>query len=205
MSAAAPSPGDRQMPHRVLAGWLGAETAANLLSYAVAQEARFKPTKVIRQEETGRIDPSTRRSHMVRDLGAFASLLRHKAEALRPTLEAAFGMGPAPAGETEIEMVAHGDDHFYRPHIDTFTGDDTTGGTNRRLSLVYYLHREPRASSGGRLRLLGLGGVPSPVIEPAHDTLLAFPSFLPHEVEPVCVTPDRFESRRFAVDIWLHG
>lgn len=195
--------GDRTMPHRLIAGWLGAEAAAGLFSYAVSQATNFKPTKVRREGEKGRIDPSIRRSHILRDLGPFDALLRDRAEALRPALEAAFGISPAPPGETEIEMVAHGDGHFYRAHIDTFTGDDATEGANRRLSLVYYLHRQPRAFSGGHLRLLALGGASSLAIEPAHDTLLAFPAFLPHEVEPVRVTKDGFENCRFAVNIWL--
>ena len=197
--------GDRTMPHRLIAGWLGAEAAAGLFSYAVSQETNFKPTKVRREGEKGRIDPSIRRSHILRDLGPFDALLRDRAEALRPALEAAFGISPAPPGETEIEMVAHGDGHFYRAHIDTFTGDDATEGANRRLSLVYYLHRQPRAFSGGHLRLNGLGSGQSVSFAPVCDTLIAFPSFLPHEVEPVSCPGGSFADSRFSVNIWICG
>ena len=118
-------------------------------------------------------------------------------------LETAFGMSHRPAAEAEIELVAHGDGGFYRPHIDTFTGDGDSAGANRRLSLVYYFHRRPRAFSGGRLRLLALDGSQPVAIEPTHDSLLAFPSFAPHEVEPVSSPQDSFENCRFAVNIWL--
>jgi Rps23 Pro-64 3,4-dihydroxylase Tpa1-like proline 4-hydroxylase len=109
----------------------------------------------------------------------------------------------SPSGEAEIELLAHGDGSFYRPHIDTFTGDGASGGANRRLSLVYYVHRRPPAFSGGRLRLLGLGGGEAATIKPAHDSLLAFPSFRPHEVETVSALQDSVEYGRFAANIWL--
>jgi SM-20-related protein len=197
-------PPDHLMPHRLFASWLGETQADSLLSYAVSEQARFRETKVLREgATTGDVDQSIRRSRVLRDLGPFDRLLRDRATALQAELETAFGMSHLPPGEAEIEMVAHGDGGFYRPHIDTFTGDSASGGANRRLSLVYYVHRRPRAFSGGRLRLLSLGGGKAVAIEPAHDSLLAFPSFLPHEVETVSAPQDRFEYGRFGVNIWL--
>jgi SM-20-related protein len=194
------------MPHRILESWLGGARADQLLAYAVAEEGHFIETKVLlANETTANVDRSLRRSRVLRDLGPFEQLLRTRAQGLRLELETAFGMSHTPPGEVEIELVAHGDGGFYRPHIDTFTGDSASGGANRRLSLIYYLHRTPRPFSGGQLRLLGLGGGQPLAIEPAHDTLLAFPSFVPHEVEPVTIPREGFENSRFAVNIWLHG
>jgi len=194
------------MPHRVLASWLGEDMADQLLSYAVSEEARFKETKVVlANETTANVDRSLRLSRVLRDLGPFEQLLRTKAQDLQLMLEAAFGMSHKPPGEVELELVAHGDGGFYRPHIDTFTGGSASSGVNRRLSLIYYVHRRPRPFSGGRLQLLGLGGGQPLAIEPDHDTLLAFPSFVPHEVEPVSIPQQGFENSRFAVNIWLHG
>jgi SM-20-related protein len=196
----------RPMPHRILASWLGRDQADQLLSYAVAEEARFVETKVLLENAIkSDVDRSLRRSRVLRDLGPFEQLLRAKAQGLQLMFETAFGMSHKPPGEVEIELVAHGDGGFYRPHIDTFTGDSASSGANRRLSLVYYFHRRPRAFSGGQLRLLGLGGGQPLAIEPDHDTLLAFPSFVPHEVEPVSIPREGFENSRFAVNIWLHG
>jgi Rps23 Pro-64 3,4-dihydroxylase Tpa1-like proline 4-hydroxylase len=201
-----PDATESAMPHRILASWLGGDEPDRLLSYAIAEEARFKETKVVLPSATkAEIDRSLRRSRVLRDLGPFDRLLRTRAQGLQPMLEAEFGMSHTPPGDVEIELVAHGDGSFYRPHIDTFTGDSASGGDNRRLSLVYYLHRRPPAFSGGRLRLLSLRGGEPLAIEPAHDTLLAFPSFLPHEVEPVSIQRQGFENCRFAVNIWLLG
>jgi SM-20-related protein len=194
------------MPHRILASWLGGDEADRLLSYAVAEEARFVETKVLLANEiTSNVDRSLRRSRVLRDLGPFEQLLSARARDLYLTLETAFGMSHKPPGEVEIELVAHGDGGFYRPHIDTFTGDSAASGANRRLSLVYYVHRRPRPFAGGQLRLLGLGGGQPLALEPVHDTLLAFPSFVPHEVEEVSIPREGFENSRFAVNIWLHG
>ena len=195
------------VPHRLFPSWLGSEHAAGLLSYAAAEEARFEPAGIDGTDhgEGRKIDPSFRRSLRLRDLGPFSRLLRDRALVLQGELETAFGMGHTSKKEAEIELVAHGDGAFYRSHIDTFTGDGITDLANRRLSLVYYLHNRPRRFTGGNLRLFAPGSLQATAIEPMHDTLLAFPSFLPHEVEPVSCPGGSFIEGRFAVNIWLRG
>ena len=194
----------RFLPHRVIACWLGEERAESLLSYALSEEARFETTKV---SDSGKrsYDPTRRRSRVLKDLGPFADLLREKALALQSDLETAFGMARASTKSTQIELVAHGDGGFYQSHIDTFVADEFTPGDSRRLSLVYYLHRRPRRFTGGRLRLFDLVGQQTIGIDPAHDSLLAFPSFAPHDVELVSCPGGSFADSRFAVNIWLSG
>ena len=194
------------MPHRVSASWLGDEQADRLLAYVIEAQACFRPTKVLfANASEACIDESARRSLVMTDLGPYSELLRDKVQALQSDLEREFGMGHVPTREIEMEVVAHGDGGFYHLHIDTFAGTGAINGANRRLSLVYYFHRRPRLFSGGRLRLLGLGNAQTVAIEPAHDTLLAFPSFLPHEVEKVSCAGASFADSRFAVNIWLYG
>ena len=194
------------MTHRISTAWLGREEAERLLGYAIEAQARFRPTKVLFAEEAeGRVEEKARRSLVLRDLGPFAALLHDKAQALQFDLETAFGMSHVPTTEVELEVVAHGDGGFYHPHIDTFAASGATNAGNRRLSLVYYFHRLPRRFTGGRLRLLGFGNVQTVAVEPAHDSLLAFPSFLPHEVEKVSCAGGGFADGRFSVNIWLCG
>lgn len=194
------------MPYRISTSWLGDEQADRLLAYVIEAQARFKPTTVLFDGESkGRVEESTRRSLVLTDLGPFTELLHDKVRALQGDLEKAFGMGHVPTTEIELEMVAHGDGGFYHPHIDTFTSSTATKGANRRLSLVYYFHRLPRRFTGGRLRLRGLGNAQPVAVEPTHDSLLAFPSFLPHEVEKVSCGGGGFADSRFSVNIWLYG
>ena len=194
----------RFLPHRILPDWLGATQAARLLAYSLAAEARFTPTR-LDDHGAGRLDTVVRQSSVLKDLGAFAGPLRRKALALQEGLETAFDMQHTPANSTQIEMVVHGDGAFYRPHTDTYTGDEYTPGGRRRLTMVYYLHRKPCRFTGGRLRLFDRGGGQSIEIEPTHDSLLVFPSSAQHEVETVSCPGGAFADGRFAVNIWLCG
>jgi len=192
------------LPHRIFPGWLGETAAARLLAYSLAAEARFMPTKLA-DHGAARLDAVVRQSLVLKDLGAFANPLRRKALALQAGLETAFDMQHTPANSTQMEMVAHGDGAFYRPHTDTFTGDEYTPGGRRRMTMVYYLHRQPRRFTGGRLRLFDRSGEQSIEIEPTHDSLLVFPSSARHEVETISCPDGAFADGRFAVNIWLCG
>ena len=196
--------GGRFPPHRIFTGWLGEVGSARLLAYTLAAEARFTPTRLA-HEGTGRLETLTRQSSVLKDLGAFAEPMRRKAVALQAELETAFGMAHTPPNSTQMEVVAHGDGAFYRPHTDTFTGDQYTPGGRRRLTMVYYFHREPHCFTGGRLRLFDLGGGQAIDVEPVHDSLLVFPSTARHEVERVSCPEGAFGDGRFAVNIWLCG
>lgn len=195
------------MTHRIFTSWLGGELADQLLVYAIDAQGSFKPTKVRFSEGSeNRVEERGRRSLFLRDLGPFAELLERKATGLQGELEKTFGMSHVPTTEIELEIVAHRDGDFYDSHIDTFAAPDAMTGANRRLSLVYYFHRLPRRFTGGSLRLLGLSDrMPTVTVDPTHDSLLAFPSFLPHAVEKVCSDSHDFADSRFAVNIWLSG
>lgn len=194
----------RFLPHRILPDWLGETEAARLLAFGLAAEARFRPTR-LNDHGAGRLDAVVRQSSVLKDLGAFAAPLHRKALALQDGLETAFEMPHTPANSTQLEMVAHGDGAFYRPHTDTYTGDEYTPGGRRRLTMVYYFHRRPRRFTGGRLRLFDRGGEQSIEIEPTHDSLLVFPSSARHEVETISCPDGAFADGRFAVNIWLCG
>ena len=194
----------RFLPHRILPGWLGETQAAGLLAHALGAEARFAPTR-LNDHGTEHLDAVVRRSRVLKDLGPFDAPLRAKALALQADLETAFDMAHGPANSTQMEMVAHGDGAFYRPHTDTFAGDEYMSGGRRRLTMVYYFHRRPRRFTGGRLRLFDLGGHRTIDVEPTHDSLLVFPSTARHEVETISCPDGAFADGRFAVNIWLCG
>lgn len=196
--------GGRFPPHRIFSNWLGSAGSAPLLAYALASEARFAPTRLA-HEGTGRLETLTRQSSVLKDLGVFAEALRRKALALQSDLEIAFGMSHTAPNSTQTEVVAHGDGAFYRPHTDTFTGDQYTPGGRRRLTMVYYFQRQPRRFTGGRLRLFDLGGSQTIDVEPVHDSLPVFPSTARHEVERVSCPDGAFADGRFAVNIGLCG
>ena len=91
--------------------------------------------------------------------------------------------------------------------MDTYVGD-ARRASDRLLSAVYYFHAEPKAFSGGALRLYPFGAKKDEDsfadVQPEQNTLLVFPSWAPHEVLPVSCPSGRFSDSRFAVNCWIH-
>lgn len=188
-------------PHLVLRNFLEADTVDRLLEFTLAHEREFQPTEVGRLKR-GVSDPTIRVSVAIRKLGKFRPILRGKILASVPDWIATLRATPVAAPQLELQLVAHHDGAFYRRHIDTQTAFDRYG--IRVLSAVYYFHAEPQAFGGGALRLHAIGGDRYADIEPAHNTLLVFPSWAPHEVMPVSVPSKRFIDSRFAINCWVY-
>lgn len=191
-------------PYLVLRDFLAEETVVGLLDYALAHEPAFTPTKVGRFNE-GVTNLAVRRSLGTRSLGPFGPILKSKVLGLVADLVAKLQVTPVGTAKLRTQLVAHNDGAFYKRHIDT----QTTGERDpiRVLSGVYYFHKAPKAFTGGALRLHAIGGnegADFTDIEPAHNSLLVFPSWAPHEVMPVCCPSKRFADSRFAVNCWVH-
>lgn len=205
-SGAGETPGMRPMlpPYLVLRDFLEEETVVGLLDFALAQETNFSPTGTGRSP-TNQIRPEVRLSVGIRDLGPFKAVIKDKVQALLPELIAKLGATPVDDPKFEIELVAHHDGAFYKRHIDTQTASDRD--SIRVLSAVYYFHAEPKAFSGGALRLYAIGdtkGVMSVDVAPDRNSLLVFPAWAPHEVMPVSCPSRRFADSRFAINCWVH-
>jgi SM-20-related protein len=136
-------------------------------------------------------------------MGVDLSPLKATLIAQTDALCAGAGIAPFPVDHLEWSIVAHGDGDYYRTHIDTRTGQEGAGHM-RVLSCVYYLHHEPRAYSGGALAFHPIGPIAGASIDSLHNRLIAFPAFIPHEVEPINCPGDAFADRRFSVNCWLH-
>ena len=190
-------------PFVVLRDFLTAETVRELFEFALARERAFAPTRTGRNESRN-VRPEVRVSLGLRDLGAFRPMLKDKMQAIAPGLVAKLGMTPVDSPRFETELVAHNDGAFYKRHIDTHTASDRD---IRILSAVYYFHAEPKAFTGGALRLYAIGdpaGARFVDIEPEHNTLLVFPSWAPHEVMPISCPSRRFADSRFAINCWVY-
>ncbi len=193
----------------VIDGFLGEEAADTLLAQMLAGAGNFTPSLVWRGDrfaENHDVRSSLRLPGRVGvDLEGFTAAMVARADELRE----AIGMPPFAIFHAERSVVAHGDGDYYRPHIDTLT--QPGGGAPdsvRMMSCVYYLNAQPPGFTGGELALHRLGGPaasePAAVIEPRHDRLAVFPSFVPHEVLPIACPSGRFEDSRFSVNCWLH-
>jgi hypothetical protein len=193
-------------PYRVFENFLEDTVVKGLLDYACAHQADFAATTL--RKGTGEIvDPSYRVSSYLVDFGPERETLTEKVLTLVPAMIRELRVTPFVPAKVELELVAHGDGAFYRRHIDTFTSGDQSKTTQRILSGVYYFHTEPKAYSGGALRLHPFGG-PEPDakfidIEPQRNMLVVFPSWAPHEVLPVSCPSHVFSDSRFAINCWV--
>ncbi|MDM4772583.1 2OG-Fe(II) oxygenase [Solimonas sp. SE-A11] len=186
-----------RVPSKVVVdGFLGAERAAALHALAIKRQPLFEPAVL----GGGHLLPGTRTA--LRYIGAELPTLFYEHFAARvPDLQQALGMPGFTDYRAELELTAYGDGCFYRRHIDTSTGKDARWA--RQMSMVYYLHQSPRTYEGGAIRFHAPVGAAFEDIDSRHDRLVAFASWMPHEVLPVRCTDDRFEQRRFALNIWL--
>ena len=192
-------------PHQILPAAFDDAFASRLLSYAIDNEQRFEASKIGTVGE-GVVDPARRVSRFLRDLGTLKQDIRSRLLGLAPALIKQLGATPFAVAKAQVEIVAHGDGAFYRPHVDTSL-DDPDDDTVRLVSLVYYFHAEPRRFSGGALRLHAMGSDGTSGshvdIEPQHNTLVSFPSWALHEVLPVRCPSRSFADSRFAINCWL--
>jgi len=188
-------------PYRVFNDFLDAAAVGNLLSLAVSEQSGFQPSKV-GPRSAPVMNPNVRVSAVLRNPGRLAPIFSERLESLAAELVADMRLTPFIVGRIELELAAHGDGAFYMRHIDTATGGPAT--KHRVLSGVYYFHSQPKGFSGGALRLYAIGDNNAFVdIEPAHNSLLVFPSWAPHEVRPVSCPSGRFTDSRFAVNCWV--
>jgi len=191
-------------PYVVLQDFLDGNTVAGLLEYATSHQLDFVPSSI----EAKGIDSSYRVSMVLPDLGRYGSLFDAKILDLVPDLVARMRATPVREPKIETELAVHGDGAFYKRHVDTKTGHYPDAARIRILSCVYYFYAEPRAFTGGALRLHSIGGKKGDRfvdIEPLRNSLLAFLAWAPHEVLPVACPSKKFIDSRFAINCWVHG
>ena len=181
-----------------------------LLQWTLSNQDRFEASRL----GSGTLDPALRQSLSLRDLGPIAPVLEMRLRDLAEDMFARTGTRPFPIDYVEQVLIAYGDGAHFAAHTDMPVGPgrkplggDRTGRHERMLSAVYYFHCEPKAYSGGALRLHPFGsrggGEGSVDVEPVQNGLLVFPAWAMHEVRPVSCPSGRFKDHRFAVNCWL--
>ena len=195
------------MPHAIcLSNFLGAEVCSELLQFAIASEGEFRPTGI---DNLALPNPNIRRSVGLENIGRFVDVVDTRIQQVIPQLTNDLRLSKFEAKLIDLQMVSHGDGGFYTRHIDTFTGKDRPANGDRVISCVYYFFREPKGFTGGELRLHPLltktAPAPTTVDLPIdNDTLIAFSSWLPHEVLLVSSPTREFANSRFSINCWVH-
>jgi Rps23 Pro-64 3,4-dihydroxylase Tpa1-like proline 4-hydroxylase len=112
-----------------------------------------------------------------------------------------------PVNRSEVQITASNDGDFFRAHCDD--SQDTV--SSRRLTFVYFFHREPSQFDGGELRLhdsTNDGGQPIAAgsyqtIVPQQNQIVFFPCSTLHEITAVQCRSRAFGDSRFTVNGWL--
>lgn len=198
MSVTGAAPQSRFFSHAVFENFLEPALVQQLLDHVEASRERFEPTTV-RQPDGTRVDPASRVSHGLEDLGDCRAPLERRLRESEPMLRAAIGVGAYALDDIELQIAAHNDGGFFCRHSDTYKG----WGIARVISGVYYFHRQPSGFSGGMLRLYPITGPGHADVAPTHNSLVVFPSFVQHEVMPVTCKSREFMDSRFAVNCWF--
>ena len=191
------------IPHVIIPGALDPSFCGSLLAHAIGEQARSSPGKVAGGSSGGAVvNPDVRKVTVIQGAGEITAAFARLVDGWLPNVRASLGMRPADRGDIEVSMVAYGDGDRYVRHIDTYTGV-AASGPPREITFVGYFFREPRAFTGGALRLFDIQGRTHVDIEPTSGLVTAFPSWLPHEVLSVSCPNGGFEDSRFAVNIWV--
>lgn len=194
---------DYPAPVMIVDDFVGRAGVEQLLQYAIAHESGFQPSKVALRHE-GIIDESRRVSKVNSDVYPVMPLIdpviRKAVDEAIPRL----GLVNVESYHLEPELTWCGDGSFFKMHADTLQAR----ASRRVLTMVYYFHKEPKAFTGGQLRLYGLGAEADSCIyqeiEPRLDRAVFFPAWFPHEVLPVRCSSDAFADGRFAINCWVH-
>ena len=191
-------------PYMHLQNYFSDELNAEILAYAVKRQLDFKPSLIYVKGVQKRSD--LRISLTLKDLGPYKKIMQDSIREVIPVLTESLKITRFEVGDIDMEFAAYGDGALFKSHIDTAVHKKTENP--RVISAVYYFHSNPKRFEGGNLRfhalLIGKGDEKSKDILPDNNSLLAFPSFAPHEVLPVTAPEVDFKDWRFAVNCWIH-
>jgi SM-20-related protein len=181
--------------------------AGLVLSRAVDSATVYRPSEVMSGDRQT-LDASYRRSAVCYHELTAMTLLQMSIMAHVDMICERLRIPPFSVSRMEIQLARSGHGGYYKPHRD----NNNERARSRRLTCVYYVHREPKAFHGGELRLhtpcrdrSSSASKQYIDIEPGHNRLIAFPSWLVHEVLPVTMRSTAVADQRFSMNAWLHA
>jgi Rps23 Pro-64 3,4-dihydroxylase Tpa1-like proline 4-hydroxylase len=189
----------------VLDEFLAPQELEELISYTLQREPDFKNSEVVSPTGNGRVDYNHRRSRVLMDLGKHEQVILERIRGVLPSVLEQLGMGEFPVSHTEAQITASNDGDFFGQHCDN--SDEMIAA--RRLTFVYFFHREPRQFEGGELRLHDTRGRSVTgsyqAIAPRQNQIVFFPCSVLHEITRVECPSQAFADSRFTLNGWLHN
>jgi len=136
-----------------------------------------------------------------------ADYMRAKITHTLPRVWDEMGYLPFKVSSIEAQLTAHNDGCFYKKHTDASSEKTKT----RLFTYVYYFYREPKAFTGGELKLYDtdvrgnnyINRDTHQLIEPRNNSIVFFNSRCKHEVLPIACPSRAFEDSRFTINGWV--
>jgi Rps23 Pro-64 3,4-dihydroxylase Tpa1-like proline 4-hydroxylase len=180
-----------------------------LIAYTLQHEENFENSEVISPSgEPGIVDFSHRRSRVLMNLGKHQEVVLERIRCVLPKVLRQLGIEEFPITHTEAQITASNDGDFFATHSD----DAQEAIASRRVTFVYFFHREPRPFEGGELRLYDSSGDNSrgyptrsfQAIVPQQNQIVFFPCSVSHEITQIACPSGGFADSRFTLNGWLH-
>jgi len=188
----------------VLDEFLASHELDELSAYALQHEGEFQSSEVISPSgEPGMIDYEHRRSRVLMDLGKHQEVILDRIRGVLPRVLDRLGMEEFPVTHVEAQITASNDGDFFGAHSD----DAQEAIASRRITFVYFFHREPHPFEGGELRLHDSATEQNrgyQTIVPQQNQIVFFPCSVLHEITPVKCPSTAFADSRFTLNGWLH-
>ncbi|NJR32161.1 MAG: hypothetical protein HC778_04015 [Chamaesiphon sp. CSU_1_12] len=179
------------------------EVHDRLLKFVQDSQAQFMPSEIGIDNTDLAIH---RRSLVLESFPEFEQILNQKIAAILPDIFSKLGLPDFPIAHLETQLTAHNDGDYYRVHNDS----GTTESSDRILTYVYYFDREPKAFSGGELRIYETNlntqihyADSFQTIEPRNNSIVFFPSAYMHEVLKIHCPSQAFADSRFTMNGWV--
>ena len=194
----------------VLDEFLVSQELEELIRFTLEREAAFSVSEVVSPSADGGIvNYEHRRSRVLMDLAHHQNVIVARIKAVLPEVLGALGMAEFAISDVEAQITASNHGDFFHFHSDN--GSDRVA--SRRLTFVYFFHREPRQFEGGELRIHDAGLKDGTyvsqgsyqTIAPQQNQMVFFPCELLHEITSVNCASRRFADSRFTLNGWLRG
>jgi len=118
--------------HVVIDGFLPVELHDAVLAKTLGQEKAFKRSTM--REDGADVHGEARKSWVNEaELGELEAPFEEAVRAALPAIFGGLGIQPFEPAKIELEVSAHRDGDFYRPHVDTFHSEDRAGRKTDRV------------------------------------------------------------------------
>ena len=194
--------------YSVFEEFLAPEELRSLLDYALSNSNRFQGSQVLAETNKGVMIAEHRRSRVLFDVGHFHKLVEDRLRTSFKRILRSLNHRKFAIASVEAQLTASNDGEFFGRR-----SDNTFGAViNREITYVLFCHREPKAFSGGELRLYNsilrgdryVAGNACVSIVPRQNMLVFFPSHLVHEITKVSCPSRDFADSRFTLNGWIH-